>query len=180
MLTEIESKLMDERNFKSPLNIDHRIPDKPGLYCIRIIDARNLTSPFNDYMTVRKHNIIYIGIASKSLKKRFFNQELRAKGHGTFFRTLGAVLGYRPVKGSLSDKVNKRNYKFTKSDESEIIKWINSNLIVNWCEYQGDPDLLETELITKYLPLMNLDKNPEALQELRELRAECVRIANST
>ncbi len=40
--------------------------------------------------------------------------ELRARGHGTFFRSLGAVLGYLPPKGSLKGKSNQNNYTFQK------------------------------------------------------------------
>lgn len=176
---EIESILIDETNFKRASDVDALVPDKPGLYCILISDILILPSPFKDVLIERKHHIIYIGIASTSLKKRFLNQELRAKGHGTFFRSIGAVLGYRPPAGSLRDMKNKRNYKFSKSDESEIIQWINFNLIVNWCEYSGNIEEAETELIEKYLPLLNLKGNPAALRELTELRAECVRIAGS-
>ena len=40
----------------------------------------------------------------KDLNKRMLKQELRSKGHGTFFRSIGAVLGFRPDKGSLNIK----------------------------------------------------------------------------
>ena len=177
MKKEIESILMDEINFKRASGVDGQVPDKPGLYCIRINYILNLPSTFKDVLIERKHNIIYIGIAAASLKKRFLNQELRAKGHGTFFRSLGAVLGYRPPEGSLCGKTNKKNYKFSKDDESGIIKWINANLIINWYECDDDIEKLEKELIEKHKPLLNLKNNPVAMDELRKLRGECVRIA---
>src|SRR5690606_32117770 len=149
-----------------------------GLYCIRIADINNLPNPFNTFLADRKHNIIYIGIATESLNRRFLNQELRANGHGTFFRSLGAVLGHRPPKGSLTTKKNKRNYKFASADEQKIIKWINDNLKVNWVDFSGDFEKIETQLINKYRPLINLAKNPSALQLLSDLRKECVQIAN--
>lgn len=71
---------------------------------------------------------------------------------------MGAVLGYKPPKGSLIEKRNKKNYKFSKTDELKIIGWINENLMVNWVESAGDLDSLETSLIVKYLPLLNLSK----------------------
>ena len=43
--------------------------------------------------------ISYILALPKSLNKRMLKQELRSKGHGTF-RSIGAVLGFRPDKGS--------------------------------------------------------------------------------
>ncbi|MBK7109433.1 MAG: HTH domain-containing protein [Chitinophagales bacterium] len=173
-----EKILMNEKNFKSASIIDNLIPNVSGVYCIRITDVNKLPKPFNTFLADRQHNIIYIGIASKSLNRRFLNQELRAKGHGTFFRSIGAVLGHRPPKGSLSLKNNKRNYKFSTTDEQKIIYWINENLKVNWVKFSGDFETIETELINKHRPLINLAKNPSALLLLSEFRKECVQIAN--
>lgn len=174
----LEKILINEKNFKIVGSIDNLVPEYAGLYCIRIADVNKLPKPFNTILAERKHNIIYIGIATENLKKRLLNQELRAKGHGTFFRSIGALLGHRPPKGSQTTKANKRNYKFSQTDEQKIINWINENLKVNWIEYNGDFGALETRLITKYTPLINLAKNPLALQQLSDLRKECVQIAN--
>lgn len=176
----LEKMLMNEKNFKSAGSIDTIVPHSPGLYCIRISNVNKLPKPFNTILADRQHNIIYIGIASESLYRRFLSQELKAKGHGTFFRSIGALLGHRPPKGSLVNKANKRNYKFSAFDEQKIIKWINENLKVNWIDFSGDFEILETELIIKYRPLINLAKNPSALQELSDLRKLCVQIANET
>lgn len=175
----VEKVLIDEKNFKPAGSIDNLVPNVPGLYCMRIIDINKMPKPFDIYLNNRGHNIIYIGIASQSLQKRFLYQELRAKGHGTFFRSIGAVLGYRPEKGSLKTKANKRNYKFKPEDEKKIINWINNNLIANWVTFDGNIESIETGIIQRYLPLLNIAKNPMALNELSELRAECVKIANS-
>ena len=175
----VEKVLMNEKNFKIVGTIDNIVPKEPGLYCICIKDIKKLPKPFDSLLQDRNHNIIYIGVASQCLSTRFLNQELRAKGHGTFFRSIGAVLGHKPVKGSLKDKTNKRNYKFSKKDETTIINWLNSHLIVNWVEFNGDFKFFEETLIQKYLPLLNLAKNPMALKELSDLRRDCVTIANS-
>ncbi len=176
--SQLDKILMNEKNFKSAGSIDNLVPHNSGFYCIRISDINKLPKPFNTFLADRQHNIIYIGIATENLNKRFLNQELRAKGHGTFFRSIGAVLGHRPPKGSLTNKANKHNYKFSPTDEQKIIKWINDSLQVNWVEFSGDFESLETGLITKYRPLINLAKNPSALQILSDLRKDCVRIAN--
>lgn len=176
--SQLEKMLMNDKSFKSAGSIDNLVPHNSGLYCIHISDINKLPKPFNTFLADRQHNIIYIGIATESLNRRFLNQELRANGHGTFFRSIGAVLGHRPPKGSLTTKANKRNYKFSTTDEQKIIKWINDNLQVNWIDFSGDFGSLETGLITKYRPLINLAKNPSALQLLSDLRKECVQIAN--
>lgn len=168
--------LMNEKNFKSAGAIDGDLPDHPGLYCLRIANLNNLPTKFLDVLKSRKHNIIYIGLASQSLCKRL-NQELRAKGHGTFFRSMGAVLGFLPEKGSLVGKLNQNNYKFSKEHEKEIIKWINENLMVNWVPMEESLAAIELNLLKEYSPLLNIAGNPGALNHLRELRENCKRIA---
>ena len=170
--------MLREEKFISAAVVDSFIPDEPGLYCIRIASVDQLPKTFDDHLKDRKHNIVYIGIASKSLRTRFLNQELRANGHGTFFRSIGAILGFRPEKGSLLTKSNKKNYKFKSIDEQKIISWINSNLLVNWITLNENFEEIETIIIRRHLPLINIAKNPQALRELRNLRAECMRIAN--
>lgn len=170
--------LMLEKNFKSAADIDDKVPNTPGLYCIRISDIYQLPEPFSTFLETRKHNILYIGIATTSLSKRFLGQELRAKGHGTFFRGIGAMIGFLPQKDSLKNYINKNNYRYSPKDEQAIIKWINSNLLVNWVEFSGNYDETETLLIRQYLPLLNADKNPAKLPELLALRRECRNIAN--
>ncbi|WP_338157334.1 GIY-YIG nuclease family protein [Porphyromonas gingivalis] len=99
-------------------------------------------------MSERNHNILYFGIAI-NLKQRLM-QELFAKGHGTFFRSLGALLGHRPEKGSLVGKKNQKNYRFPKRDEQKIAKWIIDNLAVNWIELEEDVrPFIEKYLIEK-------------------------------
>lgn len=169
--------LMNEKNHKPAGTIQNAIPDNPGLYCIRIDYAHNLPEPFAAHLKSRNHNILYIGIATTSLRQRL-GQELWAESHGTFFRGLGAVLGYRPPAGSLINKKNKKNYTFSAADEASIIKWINTHLLVNWVKFEGDFEGVESALIKQYLPLLNTSKNPAKLKELAALREECRKIAN--
>ncbi len=146
--SSIDQSLMNENQFKIAGIIDSMVPVRScGLYCIRIPSVNKLPKPFNTILSERGHNIVYIGIATGCLNKRFLNQELRGNGHGTFFRSLGAILGYKPPKGSLLIKANKRNYKFSAADNKKIINWINKNLTVNWIEYDADFDTIETKLI---------------------------------
>ena len=176
----MEKVLLNEKNFKDVSQVDANVPDEPGLYCIRIRNTSSLPYPFAKELESRKHNILYIGVASQSLRRRMLQQELRAIGHGTFFRSIGAIFGFKPKKGSLVNKANKRNYKFESDDAVKIVSWINENLMVNWVKMQEGQDTFETSVIIKYSPLLNIAKNPNALSELSELRAECVRIANDS
>lgn len=179
--TEIfEKYLINDIYFKPAHVVDNLVPaGECGIYCIRINNKDSLPVPFKNIINNRSHNILYIGIAEKCLKTRFLNQELRIKGHGTFIRSLGAILGFRPLQGSLSDNKNKRNYTFTKEDNQLIIEWINNNLNVNWILFRGDLRKAESSLINIYNPLLNISKNKLALTELSFLRKKCVSIANS-
>lgn len=175
---ELDAALFDATAFRPAGTIDLEVPDRPGLYAIRVRDKGTLPEPFKSHSEKRGHDLIYVGIASQSLNRRFLGQELRARGNGTFFRSIGAVLGFRPLPGSLIGRSNTRNFTFTATDNLAIIEWINARLLVNWIEFSGAHAVEESALIRKYLPLLNLQGNPSALPELSALRAECVRIAN--
>ena len=178
-ITLVEKELLDQLKIKLDKSIDiSSAPQSSGIYCIQIKDKNRLPERFNEILSERNHNILYFGIA-KNLKERL-EQELFAKGHGTFFRSLGALLGYRPEKGSLVGKKNQKNYRFPKRDEQKIIKWIINNLAVNWVELEEDAlRSMEKCLIKKHLPLLNLSNNPAKIQIIEESREECIRIAKS-
>ena len=171
--------ISNEKYFYPAAVIDEIVPAKPGYYCLKIKNIKDLPENFALELENREHNILYIGLASKSLKTRMLKQELRAIGHGTFFRSMGAVLGFRPNEGSLLDKANKRNYKFNKESENHIIRWINDNLIVGWKTVDFVDEDEETKLIHFYKPLLNVSKNPLKLKKLRILTKECRDIANA-
>ena len=121
--------LINPKNFRNFFEIKDSIPDKPGIYCIKINKPNSL--PKFQKQIKKREKILYIGIASKSLRKRL-NQELNGNGHGTFFRSIGSMLGCLPPKGSLKRKANKNNYKFSDKDRLKIVKWIKSNLKINF------------------------------------------------
>ena len=178
---DCEESLMSEKNFHQVATLtENDIPQAPGLYVIRIKDKNELPIEFNEILQKRNHNIIYIGIATTSLRKRLWNQELHAKGHGTFFRSLGAMLGYLPEKGSLNNYKNKSNYTFSESDNNKIIQWIERNLCVNFAVLSDNLNKIETDLIKTNLPLVNIDKNPQKCQLLIQLRDRCKAIASSS
>ena len=43
--------------------------------------------------------------------------------------------------------------------------------------YEGNFDLIEGELISRYTPLLNINKNPSKLQQLIDDRKRCKNIA---
>lgn len=105
-----------------------------------------------------------------------YKQELNGKKHGTFFRSTGAILGYLPPMGSLKNR-DTRNYKFAKEDSIKIVKWMQENLEISYFTQNDNLDQIESELIIKYEPLLNIKGNPKAIPELSELRKKCVEYA---
>lgn len=178
-IRNIGKSLMNADDFKRVCDIiEYDVPEKPGFYAVAINDAYDIGQPFCDELIARKHNLLYIGIARKSLRKRMWKQELHNRGAGTLFRSIGAVIGCRPVRGSLSNKNS--NYKFSKEDRESIIEWINEHIIMNYiissCSSE-DMKSKEQQLIPEYKPLLNIMHNPYKLKILEELRNECIRIA---
>lgn len=184
-MAKIEQDLING-TFKNASEVkEEDVPDKPGLYCIRPI-GETLSKPFDDGLAKEfanqiselKHNILYIGKASKSLKKRCFEQELKSHGPATFFQSIGAALGFLPLKGFLKGKKNQKNFCFNDKDKGEIIKWIGKNLQVNWMELpKGEIHSSEKFLIEKYKPLLNYQDNPQKSSKLIDLKNKCRQIA---
>ena len=73
--------------------------EKPGLYAIYIDSPKSLPAVFRETLILRGTSLLYVGKASKSLRKRMVEQELRHRGNGSFFRSLGAIRDYRPPCG---------------------------------------------------------------------------------
>jgi len=176
---DTSKKLIEEGTFYKIGEIDNLVPDEKGLYCIQLAEGSSLPEKYQKELENRKSRIIYIGKAEKkSLKHRFLKQELRAKGHGTFFRSVGAMLGFTPPPGSLKNKKSKNNYKFSKSDELKIIDWMNANLEASWIKF-SDLFIMEKYLIEMHKPLLNIDSNPKCFKLLIEDRRKCKEIAAS-
>lgn len=178
-LTPVNLPLLNEAGFRGAGGVDALVPDAPGLYAIRVREFGHLPEPFRSEAARRNDRLIYIGEAKTSLRTRFLNQELRARGHGTFFRSLGAMLGYRPETGSLIGKRNSRNYTFHPADERAIIAWINTNLEVSWIPLATGIHDTEVALIRRHGPLLNLQGNPRRMAELSRLRTLCCDIATT-
>lgn len=153
------------------------VPDRPGFYSIWIDEAGNLPAPFSTRLMERDTTLIYVGIATRSLLKRLVRQDLHHESPSTFFRSLGAVLGHRPPRGSLAHRKNKRNYEFSDDDTGAIRAWVNEHLSVRWVESAPAPSADERLAIGQLRPLLNIQHNPDRMVELQRLRKECVTMA---
>lgn len=153
------------------------VPDVPGLYCIKLRKGARLPAKFGK---VREDGIIYIGQASTSLRQRFWKQELNHIGAATFFRSIGAMLGYLPPKGSLVGKKNQNNFKFSPEDTEAIRQWMRNSLTANFIAFSTETmDDVEKILIDKYRPLVNYTHNPDYSRELEAAKDKCREYARS-
>ncbi len=172
----VEEKLI-KGDFKSVSSLSaDAIPNESGIYCIKLRENSTLPSK---YGKIREDRIIYIGIASKSLRERLWEEELNHKRAATFFRSIGAMLDYLPPKGSLYGKKT-RNYKFSLEDTDKIRKWMRHSLRANYIKVKETEIIsIEDALIKKYTPLVNISKNPKASEELKKDRLHCIDYAKS-
>jgi hypothetical protein len=176
--TELPDEILASRKCSAAEAL-RRAPARPGYYAIFVDSPNQLQSPFSNLLLERRTRLIYIGIATKSLRQRLVEQDLLHRQPSTFFRGIGAILGFRPSPGSLFGKSNQTNYKFSPEDTKQIIAWIDEHLSVSWIE--ADPAIEEVErgLIRKHFPIINTDDNPKPVLELAALRRECRMIARA-
>lgn len=167
----------------SPLTLVEKVPEADipctaGLYCILAgSGSDDFLSPFADLLKQRGNPLLYIGKAGdRGLRKRLLNEELRGIGPGTFFRSLGVVLGHAQHVKPLSPA--SRNFRF--GNAQEIANWCRRNLWIAWKPTPAaSVEEEEKALIGEHRPLFNLRDNPEKVAELSRLRADCVRLARS-
>lgn len=143
-----------------------------GLYALRLKAAANLPNQFQKILDERDHRIIYFGKAETQTLGKRLGQELYAKGHGTFYRSIGAVLGFLPEASSLVGKKNQNNYKFSAVDNQKIVKWIEKNLEIAIFPITEKFEI-EKYIISGINPLLNDTHNSLSLQELKQLKNKC-------
>ena len=169
----IESELLQPK--ASAWEAEDAVPSQEGYYSILLKNPHTVDNDIGKY--VGSHNIIYLGIATDSLHTRLTRQALRHKSPATFFRSIGAVLGYRPLCGSLAGRANQHNYKFSSEDTKKIIDWINRHLQISWVAVEQPLASVKKNLIRRLQPILNSTGNPSPLPGLAELRRECRAIA---
>ena len=176
--TSLENKLMDKGNFCSIENLDQHILNSTGFYCIKLKSGSKLPERYQRLLEKRKYEFVYLGIAKGQTLRERLSQELELKSPGTFFRSIGCVLGFQPIKGHLVGNSNQNNFKFPQEDKSEIIQWLKKNIELSIAKAKDDFSI-EKDLIRKYCPLLNQSHNPLKLQELKNDLDKCRLIARN-
>ena len=154
------------------------LPAEPGLYAMFVAEPAAFPEPYRRLLRARQTDLVYIGRAKESLRDRAYDEEMRHRRPATFFRSLGAVLGYLPLPGTLLGRANQRNYRFSRGDTVRIMSWIDQHVRVSVLALPA-LELLDVEpgLIAAAQPLLNIQHNPACLSELRAARNRCVAAA---
>jgi hypothetical protein len=170
------NEIFKPENFKTLKDLDKYNLNFAGIYALRIKNISTFPLLLRNEIENKESLIIYIGKASKNLGRRL-EEECRGKSHGTFFRGIGAILNFKPPRGSLIGKSNLNNYKFNLVDSEKIIKWMNENLEFECLKTEKNIDFIEKDLIKHFEPILNTNHNPKKSKYLATVRQECRNIA---
>lgn len=126
----------------------------------------------------RTGQLIYVGIAKKSLRSRDIETHFKTgqTGFSSFRRSLGAILKTRLKLSAQKRDLNPKKlradkYKFDEQGEAELTTWMFENLKMG---YWSSPNRLtntqlrekEEKVIIKLKPTLDLDKRTKRLNPL--------------
>ena len=159
------------------INSINDIPNYPGNYIVCLKKGCGLPKNREVYQ-INKFNgyeVIYTGIAGKSLRNRDYKQHFTGNaGSSTLRKSLGSLFGYFKIPRD-KDPGNGKT-KFIDRDEIKLSEWMQENLVL-YFKKNPLPKKLEDELIKKFNPPLNLSKNKNQIntefrKNLSELRSK--------
>ena len=144
--------------------------DMPGIYGIGFFGHRFPLASIREYILQRP--ILYIGKTEYSQLKRTKKTHFTSgkTGSSAVRRSFGAILreelSLAPIPRSTKEKSDNkyRNYRFKEKSEERLTTWMLQNLSLSFWEYSINDESLsdiETQLIDKYVPVLNLKHNPK-------------------
>ena len=142
------------------------VPDNPGNYIVCLKNGSLLPDigVSCKMKTYQGFNVIYTGIAGKSLRKRDYRQHFTGNnaGSSTLRKSIGSLFGYAKI--ARDKDPNNGKTKFKETDEIKLSKWMQSNLVL-YFKSNLKPDDLEDELIRELNPPLNLSKNSNIINQ---------------
>ncbi len=178
---ETTSPLKSSREFNlfdPEIHASNHISDNPGNYivCLKkgsVLPDIGISCVMKTYQEL---NVVYTGIAGKSLRKRDYRQHFTGNnaGRSTLRKSLGSMFGYTKIARDRDPSTGKT--KFNESDEKKLSEWMQSNLVL-FFKSNLNPQVLEEELINELNPPLNLDKNKHIInhdfrRKISELRCK--------
>lgn len=160
----------------------------PGIYAFFFIGNK---FPFLENK-VNKHQLVYVGKTESSQEKRDAKTHFATgkTGSSTVRKSIGALLNTEtsltPIPRNNSDYKKGRfsHFKFDQQSEELITHWMKNNLALSFYEFNGskeDLKILETALIEKVVPILNITKNQknQFANKLKALRKVCAEQAHN-
>jgi hypothetical protein len=136
------------------------IPDVAGNYIVCLKMGSNLPDIGIEHSmkTYQNLQVIYTGIAGKSLRKRDYRQHFTGNnaGSSTLRKSIGSLFDYPKIPRDRDPSNGKT--KFTVSDEIRLSDWMESNLVL-FFKINTNPNELEDQLIAELNPPLNISKN---------------------
>lgn len=186
----LDSIIQSIKNTAKHVNEHVDYPTCPGIYAFMLKD----NSTLKDFG--KPNQVLYVGIAKESLKKRDLGNHFHNKstGRSTLRRSLGAILkdDFKLFAFSRNGKNEKReilNYIFNSEGEQLLTNWMCNNLIVGyWKDEHSIPYSklrnFEEDVIKILNPTLDLDPRTKKYNifadKLDGLRMICRTEAKST
>jgi hypothetical protein len=159
---------LEKSKFNPLFNDPKLIPNAPGIYVLCV--KKNWKLPLKmrglKYHKLNGLPVVYVGKSNSSLRNRDYGTHFNGTARGSTLRkSLGVLFGLKkePMKG---------RYRFIKSHEDWLTKWMKQYLTLHFLELDN-PTETEKLLINLLNPPLNiqLNKNPENAEFRNQLSA---------
>lgn len=152
------------KNCFNPKNdIETKIDDSCGNYIICLKNNCSLPE-LSINLELTKFDdleVLYTGIAGRSLRNRDFKQHFKGNaGSSTLRKSLGCLFGYKLIPRDKDPNTGKT--KYSRIDEEELTKWMLSNLVMYFLPNLNYNEI-ESQLITHFNPPLNLKGNNNSI-----------------
>jgi|SRR5690606_17719310 len=172
MENKIKEILKSIINTAKPIDKHVNYPTNPGIYAFML----NTDADLGLFGAAK--DVIYVGIAKESLKKRDLNSHFNSNstGRSTLRRSIGAILKNEfqltaYSRNGTDEKIEITNYIFNKEGEERLTNWMKTNLTIGyWEDHSKIPynelRKLEESIIIKLRPSLDLDNTTKKLNKL--------------
>lgn len=172
-------KITNEFRIFDPLKDDvNTVPALPGNYIFALRENSKLPDigiPVT-YTKFRDYEVIYVGLASDSLKDRDIKKHFNGNaGRSTLRKSLGCLFGYNLIPRDSHYNSNGKT-KFNVTDESKLSDWMKTNLLLFYYPNK-EFDNIESFLIQDLNSPLNLDKNHNVINS--EFRKHLTKLRNN-